>query len=135
MQYKTILWTAPHIITDIIMIRILSMLVMVERWSKNQNQRNQPIDRLKDQASRITIDHRCITQPTIDLTKIQPQQHHLTDPPSDQPNGQLDDQLKDQLKDQLRDPLSDQAIRLIDHREYHQECQFHHIYDQMGRKF
>ena len=41
MQYKIILWTVPHIITDIIMIRIHSMLVMVERWLKNQNQPSQ----------------------------------------------------------------------------------------------
>ena len=54
-QYKIISWIAPHIITDIIMIRIHSMLVMAERWSKNQNQPNQHIrDQRKDQLN-LTI--------------------------------------------------------------------------------
>ena len=57
MQYKIILWIVPHIITDIIMIRIHSMLVMVERWLKNQNQPNQHTkDQRKGQRNPIITD-------------------------------------------------------------------------------
>ena len=57
MQYKIISWIAPHIITDIIMIHIHSMLEVVERWSKNQNQPNQHTkDQRKGQLNLTIID-------------------------------------------------------------------------------
>ena len=114
------------------MIRIHSMLVMVARWSKNQNQPNQHTkDQRKGQLNPTTTD-----QWTTDLvTKTQLRRHLRTDQLNDQPKDQPKDQLRDQPRDQPKDRLSDQSIRLIVHREYHQECQFHHTYDQMGRKF